>query len=498
MSNSQVILSIDQGTTSSRTLVFSIDGTLLHTAQASFPQIYPQDGWVEHDPETIWKTVTDTLKDSYEYCQANTLDIEAVGITNQRETTLIWDRNTGTPIYNAIVWQDRRTADHCAQLKDAGYESVIKAKTGLLLDPYFSASKAAWILDNVEGARSRANNEELVFGTVDSFLIWRLTRGRTHATDATNASRTSLLNIKTSQWDEELLEIFNVPSNLLPTVKNCADNYGQISEDIIPGNIPIFGVAGDQQAALIGQGCFKAGELKSTYGTGCFIVTNTGPDMILSKNNLLTTIGYRLNGKTTYALEGSIFVAGAAIQWLRDGLNLFESNGEITPLLGTETDNPDLYFVPALTGLGAPHWNPNARGAIFGLTRGATRADIVRATLEGVAFQTHNLLDAMDKDGITPMTLRVDGGMSANNWFLQALANITNITVERPPMLETTALGAARLAIMQLQTINSDETDNLKVLENLEHFSPEWESAHRLNRLEKWEKAVKATQIFSP
>lgn len=497
MSNSQVILSIDQGTTSSRTLVFTIDGTLLHTAQASFPQIYPQDGWVEHDPEAIWETVTDTLSDAFEFCQNNNLEIKAAGITNQRETTLIWNRKTGAPIYNAIVWQDRRTADHCARLKDAGHEPVIKTKTGLLLDPYFSASKAAWILDNVEGARTKANNGELLFGTIDSFLIWRLTAGRTHATDATNASRTSLLNIKTSQWDPELLEIFNVPPSLLPSVKDCADDYGTISEDIIPGNIAIFGVAGDQQAALIGQGCFNAGELKSTYGTGCFIVTNTGQDMILSKNNLLTTIGYRLNGKTTYALEGSIFVAGAAIQWLRDGLKLFDSNGEITPLVEKETDNPDLYFVPALTGLGAPHWNPNARGAIFGLTRGASRADIIRAALEGVAFQTHDLLDAMDKDGITPTALRVDGGMSANNWFLQALANITDITVERPPMLETTALGAARLAIMYLQAINSDKTDNLKMLEKLERFSPEWESPYRLKRLEKWEKAVKATQTFS-
>lgn len=495
MPNTSVILSIDQGTTSSRTLVFTMDGKLLYTAQESFPQIYPEDGWVEHDPEAIWNTVVNTLKDASAYCQDHKLTIKAAGITNQRETTLVWDRKSGKPVYNAIVWQDRRTASACSKLKEAGHEDIIRKKTGLLLDPYFSASKIGWILDNVKGTRARAEAGELAFGTVDSFLIWRLTGGKIHATDATNASRTSLFNIEKSAWDNGLIDIFGLPKNLLPDVKDCADDYGVIDDDIIMGGVPICGVAGDQQAALIGQGCFEVGDLKSTYGTGCFIVTNTGSNIIRSKNNLLSTVGYRLKGKTTYALEGSIFVAGAAIQWLRDGLELFSDAKESASLASSSEDNPDLYLVPAFTGLGAPYWDPHARGAIFGLTRAANRADIVRAALEGIAFQTHDLLDAMNKDGVTPKTLRVDGGMVANDWFLQALSNITNLVVERPDMLETTALGAARLAIMALNSRDSAQKN--KDNDALYQAHPNWNIDHRSARIKRWNRAVKATRHFS-
>ena len=495
MSHTSVILSIDQGTTSSRTLVFTTDGELLYTAQESFAQIYPQDGWVEHDPEVIWSTVVNTLKDAVTYCADKKLNILATGITNQRETTLVWNRTNGKPIYNAIVWQDRRTADKCAALKQTGHEAMIREKTGLLLDPYFSASKIAWILDNVDGARVLAESGKLAFGTIDSFLIWRLTGGKTHATDATNASRTSLFNIQTSQWDDRLTALFNIPESLLPDVKDSADDYGIISTEIISGNIPILGVAGDQQAALIGQGCFEAGELKSTYGTGCFIVTNTGAKIVRSHNNLLSTVAYRLKGQTTYALEGSIFVAGAAIQWLRDGLELFKNSNETADLAQSSEGNPDLYLVPAFTGLGAPYWDPHARGAIFGLTRAASRADIVRAALEGIAFQTLDLLSAMSKDGVTPTTLRVDGGMVANDWFLQTLANITNVNVERPDMLETTALGAARLAMMSLN--DNGITSKNEATTTFDQVNPKWPVEQRKIRTERWSRAVSATQVFS-
>ena len=493
-----VILSIDQGTTSSRTLVFSENEELLFTAQKAFAQIYPQDGWVEHDPEAIWDTVLATLKEAENFCEIHGYNIQAAAITNQRETTIVWDRKTGKPVYNAIVWQDRRTAATCDTLKDAGHEDTIRKKTGLLLDPYFSASKINWILDHVDGARERAEAGELAFGTVDSFLIWRLTDGNVHATDATNASRTSLFNIRTNEWDDELLSIFKVPAATLPTVKDCADDYGIIASNIIGGNIPIRGVAGDQQSALIGQGCFQVGELKSTYGTGCFIVTNTGDEIIESSNNLLTTIGYRLAGKTTYALEGSIFVAGAAIQWLRDGLELFEDAKETEALATSAEDSPDLYLVPAFTGLGAPYWDPYARGAIFGLTRAANRADLVRAALEGIAFQTQDLLSAMAKDGVTPKRLRVDGGMVANDWFIQTLANVTNTPVDRPEMLETTALGAARLALISLHAEKSP-TNGPETLTSakMTQKTPNWVSDHRDQRLNQWAHAIKATQVFA-
>ena len=495
MTVKNVILSIDQGTTSSRTLAFSEDEELLFTAQKPFEQIYPNDGWVEHDPEAIWDTVLTTLKEAADFCTTHGHRIKAAAITNQRETTLIWDRKTGKPIYNAIVWQDRRTAATCDMLKGKGYEVTIRKKTGLLLDPYFSASKIGWILDNVKGARKKAEAGELAFGTVDCFLIWRLTGGKLHATDATNASRTSLFNIRTNQWDPELLSIFGVPESILLTVKDCADDFGIITAEIIDDSVSIRGVAGDQQSALIGQGCFQVGELKSTYGTGCFIVTNTGDEVIESSNNLLTTIGYRLAGKTTYALEGSIFVAGAAIQWLRDGLDLFDDARATENLAKSSEGSPDLYLVPAFTGLGAPHWDPYARGAIFGLTRAANRADFVRAALEGIAFQTQDLLAAMAKDGVKPTQLRVDGGMVANDWFIQTLANVTNTPVDRPHMLETTALGAARLAQMSLR-LDKTPYSHLKT-NKMTQKQANWDSKHRNKRLEQWALAVKATQIFA-
>lgn len=383
-SKRRAILSIDQGTTSSRTLVFTPEGEVLFTAQQEFAQIYPHDGWVEHDAETIWDTALSTLKEAYEFARNESYEIIGIGITNQRETTIVWDRKTGKAIYNAIVWQDRRTAKICRDLKAKHDEADVTSKTGLLLDPYFSATKAAWVLDNITGAREKAKAGELAFGTVDSFMIWRLTGGNTHATDATNASRTNLFNIHTSAWDDELLKIFNVPEAILPDVKDCADDYGVTAKGLLPQQLPILGVAGDQQSAAIGQACFEAGSIKSTYGTGCFVILNTGSKCLSSKNRLLSTIAYRINGKTTYALEGSIFMAGAAVQWLRDGLEIIKDAKDTEALINQTNGNAGVYLVPAFTGLGAPHWDPDARGAIFGLTRDTSRAEIVRATLESV------------------------------------------------------------------------------------------------------------------
>ena len=413
---SDLILAIDQGTTSSRTLVFNSQGVVLFTAQEEFPQIYPEDGWVEHDPEAIWQSTLSTLKQAYQFAQDSDGEIAGIGITNQRETTLIWDRDSGRPIYNAIVWQDRRTADICRDIKTRYDERTLASKTGLLLDPYFSSTKAAWILDHVAGARDRAAKGELAFGTVDSFLIYRLTAGASHATDATNASRTNLFNIHNSDWDEDLLELFNVPASILPEVKNCADHYGMTDESLLGESLPILGVAGDQQAAAIGQACFDTGDIKSTYGTGCFVILNTGETCVPSSNRLLSTVCYRLNGKTTYALEGSIFIAGAAVQWLRDGINIIEDAAETESIASSLEHNHGVYLVPAFTGLGAPHWAPDARGGLFGITRDTTREHIVRATLESVCYQTFDLFEAMAADGVRPTSLRVDGGMVHNNW----------------------------------------------------------------------------------
>ena len=483
----KVILSIDQGTTSSRTLVFSPSGDILFTAQEEFPQIYPADGWVEHDPEAIWETTLKTLREAYRFAQEQNADIAGLGITNQRETTLIWDRTTGKAIYNAIVWQDRRTAETCREIKSRYDEEKLTAKTGLLLDPYFSATKAAWILDHVQGAREKAVNGELAFGTVDSFLIWRLTGGETHATDATNASRTNLFNIHSQEWDDELGELFNVPASVLPEVKDCADDYGICT--VLDEDIPILGVAGDQQAAAIGQSCFSKGDIKSTYGTGCFVILNTGEECITSKNRLLSTVCYRLNGKTTYALEGSIFIAGAAVQWLRDGIQIIHDASETEAMCEGLDSNKGVYLVPAFTGLGAPHWDPDARGAIFGLTRDTGRAEIARATVESVCYQTYDLFKAMSDDGVAPTSLRVDGGMVYNSWMVQHLSNILGIPVDRPKVLETTALGAAYLAGLQAGLYGSLEEVQAN-WQREKHFEPNMGDETRQGLLSGWNKAV--------
>jgi len=482
-----VILSIDQGTTSSRTLVFSPRGDILYSAQEEFPQIYPADGWVEHDPEAIWSSTLTTLKDAFSYAKKSGAKIVGIGITNQRETTLVWNRKTGKPLYNAIVWQDRRTAEHCRKIKESYAEAKLTAKTGLLLDPYFSATKAAWILDHVEGARLAAQNGDLAFGTVDSFLIWRLTGGKVHATDATNASRTNLFNIHSQDWDDELLTLFSVPASILPEVKDCADDYGLCT--VLDENIPILGLAGDQQAAAIGQNCFNKGDIKSTYGTGCFVILNTGAKCINSKNRLLSTVCYRLKGKTTYALEGSIFVAGAAVQWLRDGLQIIKDAAETEAMCEGLESNTGVYLVPAFTGLGAPHWDPDARGAIFGLTRDTGRAELARATVESVCYQTYDLFKAMSDDGVTPTSLRVDGGMVHNSWMVQHLANVLDIPVDRPKVLETTALGAAYLAGLQAGLYSSleDVQDNWQIDQA---FQPKMEKTERDNLLKDWNAAV--------
>ncbi len=487
------ILAIDQGTTSSRAIVFDRAGNIVAVAQKEFAQIYPDDGWVEHDPEEIWQTTLDVSRDVFAIAE-KTGEIAAIGITNQRETTILWDRATGKPLHNAIVWQDRRTAEICQALRDAGHEKDIAARTGLLLDPYFSASKAAWILDHVEGARARAETGEICFGTVDSFLIWRLTGGTSHVTDATNASRTSLYNIHENAWDTALTDHFRVPPACLPEVLDCAAGFGMTDPEIFGRSVPISGVAGDQQAAAIGQACFNAGDIKSTYGTGCFVLAHTGDKALASDNKLLTTIAYRLDGKTSYALEGSIFIAGAAIQWLRDELGIVKDASETAALAESIDNNHGVYLVPAFTGLGAPHWAPDARGAIHGLTRGAGRAHLVRAALEAVVYQTADLMTAMAKDGVTPKTLNVDGGMVANDWVMQFLADILDLPIERPRVLETTALGAAYLAGLQAGIFGS--TDEIAERWRLDaRFQPAMAEKTRTQNISGWEDALRRTLV---
>ena len=445
------ILAIDQGTTSSRAILFAADGSPQHSAQQEFAQHFPADGWVEHDGEDIWQSTLSVCREVLDKAGISASDVAGIGITNQRETTLLWDAETGELLHRAIVWQDRRTAEFCARLKADGHEALISERTGLLIDPYFSATKLRWLLDEVPDARARAERGELRFGTIDCFLLWRLTGGQVHRTDATNASRTMLFNIHTQQWDEELLQLLDIPASLLPEVMDSAADFGQTDASVLGASVPVCGIAGDQQAALIGQACFSPGMVKSTYGTGCFMVMNTGDTPIRSQNRLLTTVGYRLKGQTTYALEGSIFVAGAAIQWLRDGLKLIQHAGETEALARQAGDHNGVYLVPAFTGLGAPYWDPAARGAIFGLTRDTGIAQIVAAGLQSVCFQTRDLLDAMQADGAqNTAALRVDGGMVINNWVVQELANILGVTVDRPQVTETTALGAAYLAGLQL------------------------------------------------
>ena len=443
------ILAIDQGTTSSRAIVFDRNRRVAGVGQREFAQHYPRSGWVEHDPEDIWTSVVATAKTALDKAGIAAADLAGIGITNQRETVVIWDRATRKPIHNAIVWQDRRTAPVCQRLKKEGVEKTFTKKTGLLLDPYFSGTKIAWLLDNVRGARKRAEAGELLAGTIDCFLLWRLTGGKVHATDATNASRTLLFNIATQAWDDELLKILRVPRQLLPEVLDSAADFGATDPVILGAAVPILGVAGDQQAATIGQACFHPGMVKSTYGTGCFAVLNTGADMVRSRNRLLTTVAYRLDGEVTYALEGSIFIAGAAVQWLRDGIKVIGKADESGDLAAKADETQSVYLVPAFVGLGAPYWDAEARGAIFGLTRNSGPAEFARAALESVAYQTYDLLEAMKKDwkgGAGGTVLRVDGGMVASDWTMQRLADIIDAPVDRPTILETTALGAAWLA----------------------------------------------------
>ena len=484
------LLAIDQGTSSSRTGIYDHDARVVASAQQEFPQIYPQPGWVEHDPVAIWESVTSVTGGAMRKAGAAAADISAIGITNQRETTVIWDRETGECVYNAIVWQDRRTADYCQLLKDEGLEAAVTDKTGLRLDPYFSGSKIAWILDNVDGVRARAEAGKLAFGTIDSFLLWRLTGGRAHATDATNASRTLLFNIHTQEWDEELLRMFSVPRELLPEVKDCAADFGVTIDDCVGGNIPVCGIAGDQQAALIGQAGFEPGMTKSTYGTGCFVVANTGDKALRSENHLLTTVAMRIGGKVTYGLEGSVFVAGSAMQWLRDELRIIDSAPESEAIARNTGVVEDVYVVPAFAGLGAPYWDPAARGAVLGLTRGSGRDELVTATLQSVAFQTGDLIEAMSDDGISPSVIRVDGGMVANNWFLQFLADVLNVPVERPGNVESTVLGAAYLAGHQADVVDSlADISGLWTREAL--FEPAMPSAQRERLFEGWRDAVR-------
>ena len=489
------ILAIDQGTTSSRAIVFDHKLTIKGVGQREFKQYYPASGQVEHDPEEIWRSVLATCRVALKNTKVKSTQVKSIGITNQRETVVLWDRKTGKALYRAIVWQDRRTAEACQSLKQRGFEKTFTEKTGLLLDPYFSGTKLAWLLDNVKGARIKAEAGELCFGTIDSFLIWRLTAGKVHATDATNASRTLLFNIHSGDWDDELLAILNIPRNLLPQVKNCADDFGATDKKLLGAEIPIGGVAGDQHAALIGQACFKPGMMKSTYGTGCFAMLNTGSAAVPSHNRLLTTIAYQLGGKRTYALEGSIFIAGATVQWLRDGLNLVKKASDTGALAKAADDAQQVYLVPAFVGLGAPYWNPNVRGAIFGLTRATTNKEFARAALEAVCYQTYDLLEAMKKDWpqAAKTVLRVDGGMTASDWTMQSLADILAAPVDRPKILETTALGAAYLAGLQAGLLPAPEIIAGRWKRD-KRFNPKMAAATRDDKLAGWADCMRKLQ----
>ncbi|MEO9874918.1 MAG: glycerol kinase GlpK [Anderseniella sp.] len=490
------ILAIDQGTTSSRAIIFDANQRIVAVGQQEFAQHFPKSGWVEHDPEDIWSSVVATCKDAVGKAGIKPSDIAAIGITNQRETTLMWDRETGECVHRAIVWQDRRTSGFCAKLKKAGHEKNFSAKTGLLLDPYFSGTKVSWLLDNVKGLRKKAEAGRIAFGTIDSFLIWRLTGGASHVTDATNASRTLMFNIKANKWDASLLKVLDVPANVLPDVLDCSADFGVTDPSILGAAIPVMGVAGDQQAATIGNACFRPGMLKSTYGTGCFALLNTGEDMVRSKNRLLTTIAYRLNGKTTYALEGSIFMAGATVQWLRDEMGFLKSASDSGAMAAKADPEQDVYLVPAFTGLGAPHWDADARGAIFGLTRASGPNELAQAALEAVCYQTHDLLSAMQKDWKSDTArktvLRVDGGMVASDWTMQRLADMLNAPVDRPEVLETTALGAAWLAASRAGLWpNASGFAKSWALDR--RFKPKMKQAVRQRKIAGWTDAVRRT-----
>ena len=476
------LLAIDQGTSSTRSVLYDDKGRFIDSSQLEFKQYFPKEGWVEHNPEEIWESVLSTLGSLVKRNSLVSKDIASIGITNQRETTIVWDKKDGKPIYNAIVWQDRRTADFCSELNDQ--TEMVNSRTGLTMDPYFSSTKVNWILNHVKGARKRALAGELLFGTIDSYLIWKLSGGMSHKTDVTNASRTMLFNIEEQKWDEDLLNLFEIPRSMLPEVCDNVFDFGTTS--VLGGEVSIGGVAGDQQAALIGQCCVKPGEVKSTYGTGCFLILNTGAERLHSQSKLLTTVAYRVNGKITYALEGSIFVAGSAIQWLRDEMKFFSDASDTEKLAIQASDESNVLVIPALTGLGAPYWDASARGAIFGLTRDSTKADIVKATLESVVFLTKDLLEAMSKDNASFNSLKIDGGMVANSWFCQKLSNILGVEVERPRIIETTSLGAAFLAGISAGLF--DDLNGLKESREIERtFFPEKES----NKYLEWKKAVK-------
>ncbi len=488
------VMAIDQGTTSSRAILFDGNMRIVGVAQEEFPQHYPASGWVEHDPSDLWSTVAATCRAVIEKTGIAASDIAAIGITNQRETTLVWEKATGKPLHNAIVWQDRRTAEYCAEMREAGHEETITAKTGLLLDPYFSSTKLKWILDQNEGSRERARNGELLFGTVDTYIIWRLTGGAVHATDATNACRTMLFDIEKGRWSTTICELFDIPMEMLPDVRDCADDFGRTRADLFGVEIPILGVAGDQQAATVGQACFEPGMMKSTYGTGCFALLNTGDAPVRSKSRLLTTVAYQLDGKRTYALEGSIFIAGAVVQWLRDGLRIIRDASETQGMAEKADDTQSVVLVPAFTGLGAPYWEPESRGAVFGLTRNTGPDEMARAALQSVGYQTRDLLEAMQADSPGDMggVLRVDGGMSASDWTMQFLSNIIGAPVDRPEVQETTALGAAWLAGMKAG-IYPDQKGFAENWKLERRFEPDMSEAERDQKYGMWKKAVAAT-----
>tara|TARA_B100000519_G_scaffold200685_1_gene214417 strand:+ start:192 stop:1670 length:1479 start_codon:yes stop_codon:yes gene_type:complete len=486
------ILSIDQGTTSTRSILFDLKGKPVFVSQKEFKQYYPKDGWVEHNPEEIWVTTKKVIKEIINKNKKIKGNILTIGITNQRETTLLWDSKTGKCIYNAIVWQDRRTTNLCNKLKKKGLENLIKSRTGLLLDPYFSATKIKWIIENIPSAKKLLKKNRLLFGTIDTYLIWKLTKGKIHATDSTNASRTMLFNIKKNCWDKKILKLLKIPESILPNVKNSADNFGFTDKSITKKSYPINGVIGDQQAATVGQSCFQKGSTKITFGTGAFIIMNTGNNKINSKNKLLSTICYRINNRTTFALEGSIFIAGASVQWLRDKLKIIKSTKITEKISKKQINNNNVYLVPAFTGLGAPYWKPNVRGILTGLTRDTGRNEIIRATLESVAYQTSDLLNAMKKDGLKPSVIKVDGGMANNYWFIQFLTDILNIKVLKPKVYETTSLGAAVMAGYYIGVYKSlsDITRNCKFDKK---FVPKIVHKNRLKLLNGWHRAIRKT-----
>jgi len=488
----KLIISIDQGTTSSRAILFNTKGKVEFVSQYEFKQYFPKNGWVEHNPKEIWSTTLKALKNVINKADKIKGHITSIGITNQRETTILWNKKTGKPIYNAIVWQDRRTQEYCKKLKNKNFENIFRKKTGLFIDPYFSATKVKWILDNVKESKKLLKSNNLLFGTVDTFLIWKLTRGKQHLTEATNASRTMLFNINNNKWDHEILKKLNIPKSILPEVKNSADDFGKTDKKITGKEIPISAVLGDQQAAAVGQTCFDKGSIKSTYGTGAFVIMNTGSKKINSKNKLLTTICYRLNDKTTYALEGSIFIAGAGVQWLRDKMKLINKAQETEKIARSSNINDGIYVVPAFSGMGAPYWRPDARGLITGLTRDSNWQSLVRATVESVAYQSYDLFNAMNKDGLKPRIVKIDGGMVANNWFSQFLSDIINLKVIRPKVLETTALGVALFAGYQV-----GEFKSLNQIKNIwqkdRAFSPKIKNSLRNQLLQGWKLAIRKT-----